>query len=88
VPFELDCDVFCFPPAAAIAGEAVAGEPLMFALTIEPSKLLAWFGLPSKDAVPETNLAGDFDDRGNHLWLRGFEMLFAGESVGDGSSRR
>jgi hypothetical protein len=59
----------------------------MFALTIVPSKLLSWFGRPSKDAVPETNLAGDFDDRGNHLSLRGFEILFAEKSVGDGSNR-
>jgi hypothetical protein len=59
----------------------------MFALTIVPSKLLSWFGGPSKDAVHETDLAGDFDDRGNHLPLRGFEMLFAGESVGDGSNK-
>ena len=61
-PFELDCDVFCFPLLPGAAGGMVDGEPLMLALAIEPPSLLDPFNPPAEGAetMPANDRAGDF----------------------------
>lgn len=78
-PFALDCDVF-FPVLPGIAGGTVAGEPLMFALAIEPSTVLDPFNPPTVGAetMPTNGGAGRVGSRGGRLCVNRLGMYSGG----------